>query len=43
MEAETEQVRSRSGDADFWADLRERPWSVAFAAALVVFAWFVLR
>jgi len=43
MEAETEQGRSRSGDADFWADLRERPWSVAFAAALVVFAWFVLR
>ena len=43
MEMETEQGRSRNGDAHFWADLRARPWTVAFAAALAVFAWFVLR
>ena len=43
MEAETEQRRGRSGDADFFADLRERPWTLAFATALALFAWFVLR
>jgi hypothetical protein len=43
MEAEAEQGRSATGDADFWSDLRERPWTVAVAAALLIFVWVLFR
>ena len=43
MEADAEQGRSVTGDADFWSDLRERPWTVAVAAALLIFVWALFR
>jgi len=39
MEAEAGADRQAVDDAGFWDDLRERPWTVAVAAALLLLVW----
>ncbi|WP_280152996.1 hypothetical protein [Piscinibacter sp. XHJ-5] len=40
MQAEADAV-DESGGGAFWDDLRERPWTVAAAAALLLFVWWL--
>ena len=39
MEAEAGAQRPADEDGGFWDDLRERPWSVAIGAALLLLVW----
>lgn len=41
MEAESRGAASEPDDRDFWDDLRERPRSVAAAAGLLLFVWWL--
>jgi hypothetical protein len=43
MEAETAAAHPAAADRDFFADLRERPWTVAVAAALALLCWTIWR